>query len=69
MPPQQPPPEGMGAGDAPALLDADAPATDANIDRRRREPTWPFGQSTGADASDMGRRTSKVSSQSGQRYS
>jgi hypothetical protein len=68
MPPQQPPPEGRGADDG-AADDAAAPPTEANIDRRRRDPAWPCGQSMGSEASAMGRRASKVSSQIGQRYS
>lgn len=69
MPPQQPPPEGRGAAPADDDEDGDAPPTDANIDSSRRDPTWPWGHSIGSEASAMGRRASKVSSQIGQRYS
>ena len=67
MPPQQPPPEGRGADEGAGA--GDAPPTEANIDSRRREPTWPCGHSMGSEASAMERRASKVSSQMGQRYS
>jgi hypothetical protein len=67
MPPQHPPPEGragaVGAGAE------EAPPTAANTESNRRAPTWPWGHSMGSDASAMGRRASKVSSQIGQRYS
>ena len=67
MPPQQPPPEGRGADDGAGAWEA--PPTEANIDSSRREPTWPCGHSMGSEASAIGRRASKVSSQMGQRYS
>ena len=42
---------------------------DAKAESRRTAPSWPSGQSAGALASAMGRRSSKVESQVRQRYS
>lgn len=63
-PPQQPPPEGPGAGADPVPR----PVT-ATVDSSLTVSSWPAGQVAGADASLMGRDTSKVDSQARQRNS
>ncbi len=64
-PPQQPPPplgaEGMGAPPP-------RPVT-ATVDSSLTVSAWPCGHSVGADASRIGRLTSKVSQQARQRNS
>ena len=60
---------GREAGGAEALDADEADPVDAKTDSSLRDPTWPAGQSIGADASAIGRRASKVVSHSGQRYS
>jgi len=57
-----PHPPARGAAGAGAELPPEAP-TEANTDNRRTAPSCPSGQVAGSDASDMGRRTSKVLSQ------
>ena len=66
-PPQQPPPEGRGAGaDADPL--AAVPVT-ATVDSSLTVSSCPAGQRAGADDSLIGRDISKVSPQARQRYS
>lgn len=43
--------------------------TEANTDNSRRAPGCPSGHDAGAEDSAMGRRSEKVTSQMGQRYS
>jgi hypothetical protein len=64
-PPQQPPPDGRGAGPGP---DAAEPVT-ATVDSSLTVSSCPAGQRAGADDSLIGRDISKVSPQARQRYS
>ena len=62
-PPQQPPPDGPGAALARA---PDLPPTET-VESSFTVSSWPCGQVQGADASAIGRLTSKVSPQARQR--
>jgi hypothetical protein len=54
---------------APPAGDDPPAVTAANTDSNRTAPSWPSGQTAGADDSLIGRRTSKWVSHVGQRYS